>query len=57
MSFGSLRTWTTRDGTLGLRTSLLNFFESLPLAARGGGSEKTTTTQIQSAGTEGGGSS
>lgn len=33
MSFGSLRTWTTRDGTLGLRTSLLNFFESLPLAA------------------------
>lgn len=61
MSFGSLRTWTTRDGTLGLRTSLLNFFGSLPLAAREGqgrgGENKTKTTQIQSAGTEGGGSS
>lgn len=36
MSFGSLRTWTTRDGTPGLRTSPLNFFVSLPLAARVG---------------------
>lgn len=34
MSLGSLRTWTTRDGTPGLRTSPLNFLVSLPLAAR-----------------------
>lgn len=34
MSLGSLRTWTTRDGTPGLRTSPLNFLLSLPLAAR-----------------------
>lgn len=35
MSLGSLRTWTTRDGTPGLRTSPLNFLLSLPLAAAG----------------------
>lgn len=33
MSLGSLRTWTTRDGTPEVRTSPLNFFVSLPLAA------------------------
>lgn len=52
MSLGSLRTWTTRDGTPGLRTSPLNFLLSLPLAAR----KKTEADTIRE-GTEGSGSS
>lgn len=52
MSLGSLRTWTTRDGTPGLRTSPLNFLVSLPLAAR----KKTEVDTIRE-GTEGSGSS
>lgn len=56
MSLGSLRTWTTRDGTPGLRTSPLNFFVSLPLAAR---KEKNKTKHWSryNQGTEGFGSS
>lgn len=50
-SLGSLRTWTTREGTPELRTSPLNFFVSLPLATgegRGGGGGANKQEQIQS---------
>lgn len=54
MSLGSLRTWTTREGTPELRTSPLNFFVSLPLAAGGGGGKQTQADTIRE-GTEGSG--